>query len=41
MSMELRNLIDKEELIKDAMKLQTYRNNSKLISLCDICQYKQ
>ena len=35
MSMELRNLIDKEELIKDAMKLQTYRSNSKMIRLID------
>ena len=35
MSMELRNTIDKEELVQDAMKLQTYRSNSKMIKLID------
>ena len=33
--MELRNTIDKEELVQDAMKLQTYRSNSKMIKLID------
>lgn len=35
MSMELRNIIDKEELVKDTMKLQKYRCNSRTIRLID------
>ena len=35
MSMELRNIIEKEDLAKDAMKLQKYRDNSKMIRLID------
>ena len=33
--MELRNIIDKEELVKDAMKLQKYQDNSRIIKLID------
>lgn len=33
--MELRNIIDKEELVKDAMKLQEYSCNIKMIKLID------
>lgn len=35
MSTELYNLIEKEDLAKDAMKLQKYRDNSKMIRLID------
>ena len=35
MSMELRNTIDKEELVQDAMKLQEYSCNIKMIKLID------
>lgn len=34
-SMELRNTIDKEELAQDAMKLQEYSCNIKMIKLID------
>lgn len=34
-SMELRNIIDKEELVKDAMKLQKYQDNDRMIRLID------
>ena len=34
-SMELRNIIDKEELIKDTMKLQKYQDNDRMIRLID------
>ena len=35
MSMELRNTIDREELVQDAMKLQEYSCNIKMIKLID------
>ena len=35
MSKELQDLIEKEELVRDAMKLQKYRCNSKIIKLID------
>jgi DNA mismatch repair ATPase MutS len=34
-SKELQDLIEKEELVRDAMKLQKYRCNSKIIKLID------
>lgn len=33
--MELRNTIDREELAQDAMKLQKYQGNDKMIRLID------
>lgn len=33
--MELREIIDKEELVQDAIKLQKYSCNSKMIRLID------
>ena len=33
--MELRNIIDREELVRDSMRLQRYRCNSKTIRLID------
>lgn len=35
MSTELYNLIEKEDLAKDAMKLQKYQDNSKMTRLID------
>lgn len=35
LSIELQKLIEKEELIKDAMKLQKYRSSSKFENLID------
>ena len=35
MSRELQDLIDKEELVRDSMKLQKYRDNDKTIRSID------
>lgn len=35
MSRELQDLIEKEEFVRDAIKLQKYRCNSKIIKLID------
>ena len=35
MSRELQDLIEKDELIRDAMKLQEYRCNTRMIELID------
>ena len=35
MSIEFRNMIDKEELEQDSIKLQEYRYNSKMVKLVD------
>lgn len=40
MSRELQDLIEKEELIRDAMKLQEYRCNSKIIKLIDSIKHE-